>query len=356
MYSLSFRRKKQVGAPPGTLVHTGERRTEKVTIRVMDYSEGAVEEHVVETVAEALPMLDRKSVTWVDVVGLHQVEVVEQLGNHLGLHPLVMEDILHTSQRPKVEEYEDYLYLVMRALIPLADDDDGLVDSEQLSIILGKRFVLTFQEREGDAFGSIRERIRNGKGRICRMGSDYLGYALMDAVVDHYFTSLEKIGDYIEELEVKILTASTEEALEDIHSLKREMLLLRKTLWPLREMMSNLQRLDSDLITEQTETFLRDVYDHIVQVLDTIETLRDLSAGLLEIYLSSLSNRMNEIMKVLTIIATIFIPLTFVAGVYGMNFNYMPELGWRWGYFAALGLMGVIGIFLLAFFRRKRWL
>ncbi len=356
MVRLSFREGKPAGVPPGTLVHTGERHTDTVTIRLMDYSNERCDERVFKSIEEVFPFLDRETVTWLDIIGLHQVDIIEKLGNHLNIHPLVQEDVLHTEQRPKVEEYEGYLFLVLRALTPIELTDGQLVASEQLSLILGPNFVITFQESEGDPFGTVRERLRTGKGRIRRMGADYLCYALLDAVVDYYFTALEGIGDYIEDLEGTILRSKSEEALEDIHELKREMLFLRKALWPLREMMSNLQRLESDLINVSTQTFLRDVYDHTVQVLETVETLRDLSAGLLEIYLSSLSNRMNEVMKVLTIIATIFIPLTFIAGVYGMNFQFMPELGLKWGYFGALGVMLVVGLSLLAFFRKKRWL
>jgi magnesium transporter len=356
MVHLSFRERKPAGVPPGTLVHTGERHAETITIRLMDYSTESCDERLFKTIEEAFPYLDRETVTWLDIVGLHQVDIIEKLGNHLNIHPLVQEDILHTEQRPKVEDYEEYIFIVLRALTPIELTNGQLVASEQLSLILGPNFVITFQESEGDPFGTVRERLRTGKGRVRRMGADYLCYALLDAVVDYYFSALESIGDYIEELEDTVLIAKSEEALEDIHELKREMLFLRRALWPLREMMSNLQRLESELITLTTRTFLRDVYDHTVQVLETVETLRDLSAGLLEIYLSSLSNRMNEVMKVLTIIATIFIPLTFIAGIYGMNFQYMPELTWRGGYFLALGIMLIVGVALLLFFRRKHWI
>jgi magnesium transporter len=289
-----------------------------------------------------------------NVDGLHQVEILEKLGECYGLHPLVLEDILNTDQRPKMEDYGEYIYIVLKALD--YNDKSNEIETEQISLILGSNFVFSFQEREGDTFDPIRERIRNGKGRIRSMGADYLAYALVDSIVDNYFIILEKLGEKIEFLEDKLVSHPTPETLQTIHHLRREMIFLRKAVWPLREVINSLERGESSLVKESTRLYLRDVYDHTIQTIDTIETYRDMVSGMLDIYLSSVSNRLNSVMKVLTIIATIFMPLTFLAGVYGMNFKYMPELGWRWGYPLIWLIMVGIGVLMLIFFRKKKWL
>lgn len=345
------KRKPKVGLPPGTLVHVGEKRAEKVRITIIDYDERQFQEKDAENVEECFPFKDEPTVTWINIDGLHQLDIIEKLGKRFDLHPLLQEDILNTEQRPKMEDFESHIFIVLKMLYY-----DGEVKSEQVSIILGRNFVISFQETEGDVFNLIRERIRNGKGRIRRMGSDYLAYALIDAIVDNYFIILEKFGGNIEDLEEELVTNPTLETLQIIHTLKRELILLRKTIWPLREVISSLQRVESQLIVESTEIYLRDVYDHTIQVIDTIESYRDMVSGMLDIYLSSISNKMNEVMKLLTIIATIFIPLTFLAGIYGMNFQYMPELEWRWGYFAVWIIMLAVGLSMVVYFRRKRWL
>jgi magnesium transporter len=293
-------------------------------------------------------------VTWINVDGLHQVEVIEKLGECYGLHPLVLEDILNTDQRPKMEDYGEYIYIVLRDLD--YSDKSNEIEGEQISLIVGSNFVFSFQEREGDTFDPIRDRIRNNKGRIRKMGADHLAYALLDSIVDNYFIILEKLGEKIEWLEEKLVTDPTRETLQGIHHLKRELLFLRKGVWPLREVINGLARGESSLVTEPTRIYLRDVYDHTIQTIDTIETYRDMVSGMLDIYLSSVSNRLNSVMKVLTIIATIFMPLTFLAGVYGMNFKFMPELEWRWGYPLVWLIMAGIGISMLIYFRRKKWL
>jgi magnesium transporter len=279
---------------------------------------------------------------------------VEKIGTHFGIHPLIMEDILHTGQRPKGEDLGDYLFIVLKMIYH--DEEKDEVIGEQLSLILGPNYVISFQEREGDVFNPIRERIRNAKGRIRKAGADYLAYVLVDAIVDHYFAILEELGGTIESLEEELVTNPRPETLQTIHTLKRELIFLRKSVWPLREVISGLEREESPLITEPTGIYLRDVYDHTIQVIDTIETYRDMVSGMLDIYLSSLSNRMNEVMKVLTMIATIFIPLTFIAGIYGMNFKFMPELEWHWGYPMALVVMLLIVGSMFIYFRRKKWL
>jgi magnesium transporter len=286
---------------------------------------------------------------------MHQVDIIEKLGRHFELHPLTLEDILNTGQRPKLEDFESYVFVVLKMLS--CNGPTGTVQSEQVSLVIGQNFVISLQERAGDVFEPIRDRIRNSKGRIRRMGADYLAYALMDAVVDNYFVILEKLGERVESLEEELVGSPTENTLQQIHSLKREMIFLRRSVWPLREVISGLERGESSLVGESTGVYLRDVYDHTIQIMDTIESLRDMVSGMLEIYLSSMSNKMNAAMKVLTVIATIFIPLSFFAGVYGMNFEHMPELRWRWvypyGFWAAI--VGVVAL-MLVLFRRKKWL
>ncbi|MBU1090323.1 MAG: magnesium/cobalt transporter CorA, partial [Candidatus Omnitrophica bacterium] len=260
---------------------------------------------------------------------------------------------LNTDQRPKMEDFGSYIYMVMKMLS--YNQAEAEVEIEQVSMILGNNFLISFQEKEGDVFDSIRERIRTAKGRIRKSGVDYLVYTLIDAVIDNYFLILEKIGEKIEVLEEELINTPTQETMRNIHSLKREMIFLRKSVWPMRELINGLQKSESSVINKSTGIFLRDVYDHTIQVIDTVESLRDMASGMLDIYLSSISNRMNEVMKVLTIFAAIFIPLTFIAGVYGMNFKFMPELEWKYGYFVALSLMAAVGITLVLFFKRKKW-
>jgi magnesium transporter len=344
----------KIGLPPGTLVHIGERKVEKTRITILDYDAGQFQEEEVETAEECFPFKDKPTVTWINIDGIHEVEVIEKIGRHFNIHPLILEDILHTGQRPKMEDFEDYIFVVVKMLY--YDDEAHEITSEQVSLILGSNFVISLQEREGDVFDPVRERIRKAKGRIRRLKADYLAYALIDTIVDHYFVVLEKIGERIEDMEEELITNPKPETLQNIHNLKRELIFLRKSVWPLREVISGLERGDSSLIDESTGIYFRDVYDHTISVADTVETFRDMVSGMLDTYLSSVSNKMNEVMKVLTIIATIFIPLTFVAGIYGMNFEFMPELKWHWGYFAALAVMVVVAIVMVIYFRRKTWL
>ena len=354
MAKLIKRRSRKAGLPPGTLVHIGEKKTEVPKINVMDYDEAHFQEKEIETIEECFIFKDKPTVTWINVDGLHQVEILEKLGECYGLHPLVLEDILNTDQRPKMEDYGEYIYIVLKMLD--YHDKSNEIESEQMSLILGPNFAFSFQEREGDTFNPIRERIRNNKGRIRKMGADYLAYTLLDSIVDNYFIILEKLGEKIEFLEEKLVTHPTSEILQVIHHLKREMIFLRKAVWPLREVVSGLERGESSLIQESTKVYLRDIYDHTIQTIDTIETYRDMVSSMLDIYLSSVSNRLNAVMKVLTIIATIFMPLTFIAGIYGMNFKYMPELEWRWGYPAIWLVVVFIGVSMLIYFKRKKWL
>jgi len=345
---------RKAGLPPGTLVHIGEQKVEQVRITYLDYNEQNFQEKQAESIDECFPFKDTQTVSWINVDGIHEVGVIESIGRHFDLHPLILEDILNTTQRPKFEDYDGHIFVVLKMLRCV--DNGQFVQSEQVSVILGPNFVISFQENVGDVFEPVRDRIRKAKGRIRKMGPDYLAYALLDAIVDGYFSVLETIGERIESLDEDLVNEPTDKTLRQIHLLKRELISLRKSTWPLRELINTMQRSDSALITESTEIYLRDVYDHTIQVIDTVESYRDIVASMLDLYLSSLSNRMNAVMKVLTIIATIFIPLTFVAGIYGMNFKHMPELEWRWGYPAVLLIMIAIAVGMIAYFKKKKWL
>jgi len=355
MLKLNHRRSRKAGLPPGSLVHVGEKKSERTKITIMDYDGKAFQEKEAKSVEDCFSFKETATVTWINIDGVHDSELVGKLGSHFGVHPLILEDIMTTAQRPKMEDLGDYIYVVLR-MLTCEKDKDG-VFSEQVSLILGPNFVISFQESAGgDVFDPVRDRIRTGKGRLRTLGPDYLAYALIDAIVDNYFLVLEKIGERVEVLEEDLVTNPDQETLHEMHVLKREMIYVRRSVWPLREVISGLERAESELIRQSTGIFLRDVYDHTIQVIDTVETYRDMLSGMLDIYLSSVSNRMNQVMKVLTIIATIFIPLTFLAGVYGMNFKFMPELEWRWGYFVIVGIMLAIGITMLIIFRRKKWM
>jgi len=349
------KRSAKAGLPPGTLVHIGAKKVGESRIRILDYDESSVRESKKASLSECMPFRDTASVTWIDIEGLQNIQLLEGLGSCYGLHPLILEDILNTDQRPKSDDMESYIYVVLKML----DFDPRSLEivSEQVSLVFGRNYVISLQEgREGDLFEPLRERIRGNKGRIRKLGPDYLAYALLDTIIDHYFVILEKFAERIEALEEELVSDPRSETLHQIHRLKREMIFLRKSAWPLREVVSVLEKSESDLIRPATKIFLRDIYDHAIHIIDSIETYREMLSSMLDIYLSSVSNRMNQVMKVLTIIATIFMPLTFLAGIYGMNFKYMPEIGWRWGYPLLLLIMfGVAGV-MVYFFKKKNWL
>jgi len=328
-----------------------------VRITVLDYDQDQIQEYCVTSIDECPDFRARPTTTWINVVGVHRPEVIEKIGSCFDLHPLVLEDIVHTEQRPKMEDFDDYVFIILKMLASVEKDDgEEEIRSEQVSLIVGRGFVISFQETDGDVFDPVRDRIRMTKGKMRRMGADYLAYALIDAVVDNYFLILEDVGEDLEALEDELIRNPAPDTSQQIHEMKRDMIFLRKSVWPLREVISRLARGESEIFEESTEIYLRDVYDHTVQVIDTIETFRDILSEMLDIYLSSISNRMNEVMKVLTIIATIFIPLTLVAGIYGMNFEYMPELRWHWGYPAVLLFMLFVGLVMVFYFRKKGWL
>ncbi|MEM3563394.1 MAG: magnesium/cobalt transporter CorA [Candidatus Jordarchaeaceae archaeon] len=351
---MSKKTSKMVGLPPGTPVYIGEKVVGKVKIRVMDYDETHFQEKEVKAIEECFPFKDTPTVTWINIDGVHQADIIEKIGKQFDIHPLILEDIMNTEQRPKIEDFENYLFIVLKMLY--TDNKNGEIQSEQVSLVVGPNYVISFQEREGDVFDPIRDRIRTAKGRIRRMGPDYLAYALIDAIVDNYFVVLEKVGEKIEDVEEKLVTEPSPQVLKNIHGLKRKLLFLRKSVWPLREVINILERGECSLVKKATIIFLRDVYDHTIQVIETIEVYREMLSEMIDAYLSSISNKTNEIVKVLTIIATIFIPLTFIASIYGMNFTWMPELEWPEGYHMVLVVMAIIGSIMIIFFRRKKWI
>ena len=354
---VKTRRSRKSGLPPGTLVHIGEEKTDRVRITLVRYNEREVHEEELDGL-EHLDEISRgcrdDCVTWINMEGVHQPETIEKIGRYYGIHPLTLEDIANTEQRPKIEEYEDYLFVVLKTFTYAKNHYEPEMD--QISLVLKSNTLLSFEERSDEICNTVKNRIRSGKGRIRKAGSDYLAYCLIDAVVDHYFNVLEKLGENIELLQEQLITNPTKMTLQQIHQMKRQMIHFRRSVWPLRESVGSLLRGESAAIQKATLVYLRDVYDHIIHVIDSIEIYREMLAGMIDIYLSSISNRMNEIMKVLTVIATIFMPLTFIAGVYGMNFKYMPELEWHWGYPAILLVMATVATYMLFYFRKKKWM
>ncbi len=344
---------KKAGLPPGTLMSVGEKKGEKTSMEVFRYSKEQCEKRQIK-IEDLTQLKEFSGVTWLNSDGLNEIDTIETIGRVFNIHDLVLEDILTLDQRPKVDDHEEYLFVILKMIYSNESKSD--IETEQVSLILKKGFVLSFQERKGDVFDVIRERMKNGKGRIRRMGTDYLVYALMDAVVDNYFVVMENLGEEIEALEDEIIQKPDPKTSANIHDLRRKVILLRRSIWPLREVINGLVHSESDLIKKQTKLFIRDLYDHTIQIIETLETFRDILSGMLDIYLSSASNRMNEVMKVLTIIATLFIPLSFLAGIYGMNFKYMPELEWKWAYPVLWGVMIVVVIMFLIYFKRKKWI
>ncbi len=349
-----FHKPKTIGHPPGSLIPTTTTVKRPLNLSLISYGPDIpLEEKQIDTLSEYLPFIQQIPVNWLNIDGTHQPEILEEIGTLMGIHPLVLEDIHNTNQRPKLEDYAQYLFLEMNILT--WNEELSQVDSEQTSLLLGNNYLITIQENDKDVFDSVRKRIREGKSRLTNGGPDYLAYSLIDAVVDYYFIVLENIGEQIEFLEDELVSDPDPNTLHAIHDLKRELIFLRKSVWPLREVISALERGESPLFQKPTLIYLRDVYDHVIQIIDTVETFREMASGMLDIYLSSVSNRMNEVMKVLTMISTVFIPLSFVVGLYGMNFQYMPELGWKLGYFMVWGVIIMVVIGMVIYFRRKKW-
>jgi magnesium transporter len=345
---------KGIGQLPGSLIYIGNKSVNDVKITILEYDEAGFTEREATGIEECAP-IPGKGIKWINIDGIQQTEVLREIGRQYGLHDLVLEDILNTELRPKIEFSDTYVLVSLKMLSYDSDSDE--IEAEQVSMVLGHGYVLSFQEdRVGDVFDPIRNRIRTAAGKIRRAGADYLLYSLLDVIVDNYFLVLEKVGEQVEELEEEITHNPDRENLSAIYALKRELIYMRKAIWPLREIVSTLVREENSLIRKDTHKYLRDVYDHTIQVIDTTESYRDVTASLLDLYMSGVSNRTNDTMKVLTIISTIFMPLTFIAGIYGMNFDFIPELKWRYGYFAVIGVMFIICLVMLYWFRRKRWI
>ena len=354
-YVSGIERRTSPGAPPGSLVV--DPQAPLPIIRVIAYGSEAVHEELVEDVSRIGSYLGRQPVTWVNVDGLGDAAVIRKLGEIFGIHRLALEDIINSHQRAKVDQYDNHLFVVGR-MVEMADH----VETEQLSLFLGKSYVLSFQERVGDAFDPVRERIRKAGGRVRNAGPDYLAYALIDAFIDNYFPVLEKYGERLESIEEDVLSRPEPVLVSRMHEVKRDLLTLRRAIWPLRETINSLVREPSPFISDETRVYFRDCYDHTIQIIDLLENYRDVASGLMEVYLSSVSNRLNEIMKILTMFTAFFIPLSLIAGIYGMNFNTarspfnMPELNWYFGYPFVLGLMAAVALGMVTFFRRKGWL
>ena len=353
MAKLIRKRRHRPGAAPGTLHYVGDVRDAPIRLSVIDYDKERLDERPLETVEDLARFRDADTVTWANIIGIHDLALVQRVGEIFDIHPLTLEDIIHPTQRSKFEEYDHYLYTVIRMIT--FDADATSIRTEQLSLLVGNNWVLSFQEDPRDVFEPVRDRIRNSIGRIRTSGADYLAYSLIDIIIDEYFITLEQIGEEMEDLEEEVLGEPDPGTLERISTLNRELVLLRRSIWPARELIGSMARSESPLIKKKTTVFLRDVYDHAIQIMEVVESFRDVMASLRESYKTSVSNRMDDIMKVLTIIATIFMPLTFIAGIYGMNFQYMPELSWHYGYFASLGAMIAVGLAMVMYFRRKGW-
>ena len=349
---MAKRKRAKTGLPPGTLVFTGKKHVEQPNISLLQYDADTIIDQ--EQKDRMAPLQEGPAKHWYDVRGLHNTELIREFGEKYNIHPLAQEDILDTQQRPKMEEYDNGVFITIQALT--IEEDLNKIETEQIAIFFGKDFLLSFQEKEDDNFASVRNRLLAASGKIRRRGTDYLAYALLDTIVDYYYPILDHIDDQINAVEASILKEPTQEDKSTIHQLKRQLLTLRKAIVPLREAVNRFSRLDNPLVSDDTLIFVRDLYDHVYQIIDTIETYRDLLNGLYDLYLSEFSYRTNNVMQVLTIISTVFIPLTFLAGIYGMNFKHMPELEWRYGYFGLWVLMLLIVAASLFYFRRKKWI
>ena len=344
----------KVGLAPGALVHVGEKKVEKVRIKIVVYNSENIVEKELNNIEECLLFKDQLGTNlWINVDGLDKIEVIEKLGSYFDIHPLTLEDVLNTGQRPKMEDYESYVYTVLKMILLNTEKKDIVID--QVSIIFGYNYILSFMEKGENIFDPLKERLKNPASRLRKNGVDYLAYGLIDSVIDNYFLILEHFGEEIEDLEEELIIHPTPDTLKTIQKYKRDMIILRKSVWPLRELINCMQQIESEIIKDTTRIYLRDVYDHTIRVIESVEDFRDILSSMVDIYLSSVSNKMNDIMKVLTVIATIFIPLTFIAGVYGMNFDNMPELHWSWGYPAVMLFMTLIGITMFIYFKKKRW-
>ena len=352
-FKKKSRPSRKIGLPPGSIVYLGDQKVEKVKITLTEYDENEYETYEIKSADEIEPFTDTPRVTWVNVCGLHETDFLKEIGERFKIHPLVLEDILNTDTRPKIEITDDYLFTVMKLFIYNAEQE--IFEPEQVSFILGRNFIFSFVEKGDEIFNPVRDRIAGQLGKIRKRASDYLLYALMDIVVDYYFLVLEKIEERIESLDDEAINEPEKTLAEKIYNLKNLLLLLRRSVTPMREIVNQLIKNEGDLLEESIEPYLRDLYDHVIHISETLEVQREITTGLMETYLSMMSNKMNEVMKVLTVIATIFIPLTFIVGIYGMNFKYMPELDVPWAYYAVWGVMTSVVIGMVIYFRRKKW-
>lgn len=343
----------KVGLPPGSLLYTGD-NTGESTIEVIEYSKTEHQKKMVDNPEALSKYKDSEKVSWININGLADLALMEKIKATFGLHRLLMEDILNVDHRPKIEEYDNCVFVTLKMLYQ--NPEDHTIESEQISLVLGEHYVISFQEKKGDLFEPIRERIEAGKGLARSKGADYLLYMLIDVIVDNYFNISEYLGEKIEHLEEEIFSEPDEEDVGEIQAIKKELIFLKRSIYPLRDMLNSITKTNIGLIQTPTQNYFRDVQDHAITLVESIETYREWNAELKDVYLSSLSNKMNQIMKVLTIISTIFIPMTFIAGIYGMNFQYMPELSWKYGYFGVWGLMLVIFITMVIYFKHRKWL
>ncbi|WDP89641.1 MAG: magnesium/cobalt transporter CorA [Desulfobacter sp.] len=345
--------KKHAGASPGTLYDIKGPDAGESRISMIAYTEDSLEEAELDDIHSAVSFINESGIVWIHILGLPGEAVLSRIGELFNIHALTLEDVVNPGQRPKFEDFETYFYVALKQLD--YDPLEKLLSAYHTSLIVCDNVLISFQEKEDPCLAPVKKRIRNGRGRIRKSGSGYLAYALVDSIVDHYYLTLAEIGDEIESLEREMLDSIYSDQLERIHGLKREMIFLRKQIWPVREALTRLMKSESPLLPGSTDRFLADVYDHVIHILDTVDTFRELLGSMLELYMSAQSNRMNEVMRTLTIIATIFIPLTFLAGIYGMNFKFMPELEWQWGYFGLLGIMAAVGSVMVIYFKWKKW-
>ncbi|HCD51764.1 MAG TPA: magnesium and cobalt transport protein CorA [Balneolaceae bacterium] len=345
--------KKKAGSAPGTVTHIGLQKVSEVSIDLFDYNKDQLINHPVTDEKDYLSFTSTESVTWLKVMGLHDVKLLKGLWDAFEIHPLVQEDIVNTLQRPKVESYGDQLFVVLKMI---SVNENMEINTEQVSLVISKQYVFSFQESDHDFLAPVEQRIQNKASRLRNSGTDYLAYALIDTIIDYYYEVIESLNEKLDEIEDELILSSTEDHLKEIHHLRKELIKFKKSVWPFRDALNTLLRDETKIISEETKLFLRDTYDHIFQVIETIDHSRELVSGLHDMYMTDISNKMNEVMKVLTIIATIFIPLTFIAGIYGMNFSYMPELQWKWSYPIVWVFMIVSTLLMVLYFRKKKWL
>lgn len=351
MARLIKNRKSKTWKSPGSLIYLGNKKSEEIVITSITYNETFFEEKEITDINKLVNLKEDNKNLWINTSGIHKIEVIEKIGNFFGIHTLVLEDILNTDHRPKIEDYGNYLYLVLK--IPFINNNE--LHLEHVSFILGKNYLISFQEMKSNIFNNVFERLKLSKGKIRKLSTDYLLYTLLDAIIDHYLTVLENVSETIEILEEEIINKAKQKNLQQVYEQKTKVLILRKSITPVKEIIHFLYTGESGLISDSTAFYLKDIYDHIIHAVELIDTLREILSEILNVYISSVSFKMNEVMKTLTVIATIFIPLTFIVGIYGMNFKYMPELEWKYGYFTTMVVMLIISVLMMFYFKKKKW-